>query len=232
MKLIYFVSSNCISRLKLPDFQIMDEKINIQIRPIQDRDTGETLAIYRPYVEQSATSFEYDAPTESEWLERIEKTIAEYPWLVIEFENKVIGYAYASKHRTRTAYSWSVESTVYIDHNFHELGFGKVLYQTLFDILRLQGYRNVYAGVTLPNSKSVRLHKSMGFYEVGVFKNIGYKFGNWYDTGWFQLHLSDPATAPGTLRYLPEIQSDPQYEEILANANKLLKMKYLEKNEN
>lgn len=207
----------------------MYDKIKILIRPIQKGDIVETLAIYRPYVEQSVTSFEYVAPSESEWLERIEKTDAEYPWLVIEFENKVIGYAYASKHRHRTAYNWSVESAVYIDQNFHGFGIGKVLYSTLFDILRLQGYRNVYAGITLPNAKSVSLHKSMGFYEVGIFKKIGYKFGAWHDTGWFQLHLNETEEAPCLIKSPAELRSDPLFTEIINKANQMLNLKYLEK---
>lgn len=198
------------------------------IRPLEPEDVVEIREIYRYYVEKTTVSFEYELPTDAEWLDRIRNIHSEYPWLVMEFKQKIVGYAYASKHRSRKAYNWSVESAVYIDQKYHGLGLGKVLYSALFDILRLQGYRNVYAGITLPNFKSVRLHESMGFSDVGVFRKIGYKFGAWLDTGWFHLNLSDSDIPPGILKSPDEVQSDPQYDEILIHANRLLNTKHAE----
>ncbi len=198
------------------------------IRPITPGDFAGTRDLYRHYIEASTASFEYLVPSQNEWKDRINAIILEYPWLILEYENRIIGYAYASKHRYRTAYSWSVESTVYIEQIYQGLGMGKVIYSALFDILRLQGYRNIYAGITLPNEKSVRLHQSMGFYEVGVFKKIGYKFGSWHDTGWFQMHLDDTGEAPGLIKSSAEVQSDPVFHEILNNAAHQLNIKYLE----
>lgn len=167
----------------------MDNKFSIRL--ITESDASEVLEIYKPYVLNTIISFEYEIPTLEEYLHRIRTNTAEYTWLVCLKDNKIIGYAYASKHRYRTAYQWSPESTVYLALEFHRKGIARILYETLFSMLRLQGYFNVYAGVGLPNEKSVGFHKSLGFEEIGIFKKVGYKHGNWHDTHWFQLHLTE-----------------------------------------
>jgi L-amino acid N-acyltransferase YncA len=109
----------------------------------------------------------------------------------------VIGYAYVSKHRDREAYQWCVESSVYVLEDYHQKGIAKELYSHLFEILRNRGYINVYAGITLPNPKSYSFHTRMGFEPVGVYKNIGYKLGQWHDVAWLvktiNEHTDDPA---------------------------------------
>ncbi len=145
--------------------------------------------------------------------------IADYPWLVCEYNNEIIGYAYGSRHRYRTAYSWSPESTVYISDKFHRLGIARVLYEALFELLKLQGYVNVYAGVSLPNPKSEDFHQALGFYEIGVFKKIGFKHGGWRDTRWFQLHLVQHPDNPLKPKKLPEVQNTPAFNAILEAAN-------------
>lgn len=169
---------------------------NLLIRTIAEADTEEVLAIYAPYITSSAATFEYEVPSIAEFRARITELTANYPWLVCVVDGKVIGYAYASKHRYRAAYDWCVESTIYVAPAYHGKGIARLLYETLFAALRLQGYVNVYAGVTLPNAGSEALHRAMGFGEIGIFKNIGYKFGRWHDVKWFQLaltaHIADP----------------------------------------
>lgn len=190
-----------------------------QIRLIQLRDADETLDIYRPYVENTIISFEYEVPSREDWIKRIETNAAEYPWLVCEHQKKIIGYAYGSKHRYRTAYMWSPESTVYLSGAYHQKGIARILYQTLFDLLRLQGYVNVYAGVALPNEKSEKLHEAMGFREIGIFKKIGYKHGAWRDTRWFQLHLIEHPLNPSKPVSISDLQTNPGFEKIMAEAN-------------
>lgn len=189
------------------------------IRLIHPNDAQATLEIYRPYVEKTIISFEYDAPGIDEWETRIKTITADYPWLVCEHNNEIIGYAYASKHRNRTAYSWAVESTIYLSEKFHHKGIAGILYETLFELLRVQGYINVYAGVGVPNIKSEKFHLAAGFYEIGYFKNIGFKFGAWHDTRWFQLHLTDHPANPMKPKTLPEILDTPALKTILENAN-------------
>jgi L-amino acid N-acyltransferase YncA len=191
---------------------------NITIRLINLNDAQATLEIYRPYVEKTIVSFEYDAPSIEEWETRIKTITAEYPWIVCEHNNEVIGYAYASKHRYRTAYSWAVESAIYLSEKFHHKGIASILYKTLFDLLRLQGYVNVYAGVTVPNIKSEKFHLASGFYDIGYFKNIGFKFGAWHDTRWFQLHLTEHPANPTMPKKMPDIVDTPAVKSILDNA--------------
>lgn len=195
---------------------------DFKIRLINLSDTKAVLEIYRPYVEKTAISFEYDVPDLQEMESRIKTNTAEYPWLVCEYKNEVIGYAYGSKHRYRTAYSWSAESTVYLSDKFHRKGIARVLYEALFAMLKLQGYVNVYAGVTVPNVKSEEFHQAVGFYEVGVFKKIGFKFGTWYDTRWFQLHLVEHPAEPEKLKTLSEVQNTIEFKAILDEANSRL----------
>lgn len=165
------------------------------IRMATEADGDAVQAIYAPYVRDTFISFELDVPGVDEMRERIRKTLALFPWLVYENDQgRVAGYVYASRHRERAAYQWSVDGAVYIDNSAHRQGIGRRLYTSLFALLRLQGLYNVYAGITLPNEGSVGLHKAVGFQPVGVYKNVGYKLGAWHDVSWWSLALQ-PATA-------------------------------------
>lgn len=166
------------------------------IRPIQSKDTEEVLSIYAPYVQNTSITFDYELPSKAEFIDKIESIRHDYPWLVCLSDNKIVGYAYGSKHRYKTAYKWSVESTIYVAQGFHRLGVARLLYESLFKILKSQGFFNVYAGVTMPNVSSEEFHKSMGFTEIGIFKNIGYKLGKWHDVKWFQFHLAEHIENP------------------------------------
>jgi L-amino acid N-acyltransferase YncA len=158
-----------------------------------ERDGAAVAAIYAPYVESGAVSFEEVAPDAAEMGRRIEGLSATHPWLVLERGGVVVGYAYGSPHRGRAAYRWTAEVSVYVDRARHRQGSARVLYAALLDLLRQQGFRMAVAGVTLPNDASVRLHEAFGFQPVGVFHRIGHKEGAWHDVGWWELDL-----APGT----------------------------------
>lgn len=192
------------------------------IRTAIEGDAQELLNIYSPYVRDTIISFEYEVPSLAEFKQRIITNTEEYPWLVCLYEGKIIGYAYGSKHRYRTAYQWSPESTVYMLPGFHRKGIARVLYETLFNLLRLQGYFNVYAGVALPNDKSVGFHKALGFDELGIFKKVGYKHGNWHDTHWFQLHLFEHALAPLPPKKTAEVENSAEFATIINQANEKL----------
>lgn len=192
------------------------------VRPITKNDTGAVLDIYRAYVLTTAITFEYDVPTEDEFLQRIAINTIDYPWLVCVDNDNIVGYAYGSKHRYKTAYQWSPESTIYLSAEAQGKGIGRVLYETLFAILKLQGYFNVYAGVALPNDKSERLHRALGFIEIGDFKKIGYKLGQWHDVRWFQLHLAEHIDNPPTPKTTREIIDSETCNLILSKANERL----------
>ncbi len=193
------------------------------IRLITKNDADEVLSVYKYYVDNTVVSFEYEAPTKDEYTQRIITNTEKYPWLVCLHNNKIIGFAYASTHRYRTAYLWSPESTIYFAPDFHTKGIGRIIYETLFLLLKLQGYYNVFAGITLPNEKSVGLHRALGFKEVGIFKNIGYKHGNWHHTHWFQLDLAEHILNPPTPKKFNEVITTPVFQSILATANERIK---------
>ena len=152
--------------------------------------------IYRPYVETTAFTFEIEPPTEAEMRRRIGDTLISYPWLVYESGGRILGYAYASAHRARAAYRWSVDTAIYVDSGSHRRGLGRELYGGLFPLLVRQGYFNAYAGITLPNAPSVGLHEAVGFEPVGVYRNVGFKMGAWHDVGWWVLRLQPHASNP------------------------------------
>lgn len=122
----------------------------------------------------------------------ISETLKTFPYLVATIENQVVGYAYAGSLRSRCAYSWSVEVSVYISNKFHRRGIGKALYLKLFEILKSQNVVNVFAGIALPNEASLKMHGNLGFQKIGVYKNIGFKHNKWWDVSWWQLPLQSP----------------------------------------
>lgn len=152
-------------------------------------DAPAVAAIYRPYVESTSITFEIVVPDADEMRSRIVGTLERYPWLVWEDDGTVHGYAYASAHRSRAAYQWSVDVAIYIDENHHRRGIGKALYGSLFERLVGQRFVNAYAGITLPNAGSVGLHEALGFRPVGVYHDVGFKMGRWHDVGWWHRGL-------------------------------------------
>jgi phosphinothricin acetyltransferase len=169
-------------------------------------DAGALLAIYAPVVRTSAITFEYEPPSEAEFAERIRSVTTRWPWLVAERAGLMAGYAYGTTWRSRAAYQWNVETTVYVAPDAHRQGVGRALYRALLACLRLQGYRLALGCITLPNAASVGLHETHGFRQVGVHRAAGYKLGRWHDVGFWELELGsridvDPAVpvAPAAL---------------------------------
>ena len=138
------------------------------------------------WVEETATSFELTVPTVADFVARIETIVATYEWLVADLGGDLAGYAYASPHRTREAYQYSTEVSVYIHARYRGQGLGKDLYSALFDSIRKLGFHYAYAGIALPNDPSIALHKACGFTEIGTFREVGYKLGAWHDVSWWQ----------------------------------------------
>ena len=159
-------------------------------------DGAACAAIYAPHVEGSAVSFEERAPDAAEMAARIERYGASHAWLVAEREGEVVGYAYATAFNERPAYRWSTSVSVYIAGDARGEGVGRALYEALFDRLRERGFRMACAGITLPNEASVGLHESLGFKQIGVNPEIGFKNGAWRDVGWFQLELAPRPDGP------------------------------------
>lgn len=176
----------------------------IQIRMAEEADAMDLLNIYKPYIETPIT-FECEVPSIETFSQRIREITADYPYLVCETDGKIVGYAYAHRHKERAAYRWNAELSIYIDEQDAGRGIGKMLYHALIHILVLQNVKNVYGGVTMPNPKSEGLHKFFGFQAVGIYHNTGYKCGKWHDVIWFEKQIGEYDSMPYDFLSIPKI---------------------------
>jgi L-amino acid N-acyltransferase YncA len=160
------------------------------IRAATADDAGAVAAIYNHYIATTTISFEEQPVAATEMAGRIANVGATLPWLVCEQDGVVMGYAYATPWRVRSAYRFSVESSVYVSPEHGRMGIGSRLYRALLDELRTRGLHMVIGGIAQPNEASVALHESMGFEKVAHFKEVGMKFGRWVDVGYWELRLS------------------------------------------
>lgn len=161
----------------------------LNIRSATARDAPAIQAIYAPIVRGTAISFEDVPPTAEEMAQRITIVSEAYPYLAAERDGTVVGYAYGSVHRARPAYRHSVEVTVYVRESARGTGVGRALYRALLPALAEGGFHMAFAGIALPNPGSIALHEAVGFEQIGVFREIGFKFGRWHDVGWWQRAL-------------------------------------------
>ncbi len=158
----------------------------MRIRPATTADATAIAAIYAPYVTGTTISFEEIAPSPAEMATRIAAILPHFPYLVAEADGAIAGYAYCSQHRTRAAYRTSVDVAIYVDAAAHGRGIGRALYTDLLEAARQSGYHAAFAGIALPNTPSIALHKAMGFTLVGIYREVGCKFGRWLDVAWYQ----------------------------------------------
>jgi len=159
------------------------------IRNVNIEDAGAICDIYNHYVLNTAITFEEAPVSIKEIQSRIAEVTSSLPWYVSEENGKVIGFAYASKWKSRCAYRFSVESTAYLHPDFIGKGIGRRLYRSLISELRNRSLHGVIGGIALPNEGSVALHERLGFVKVAHFKEVGWKFGQWIDVGYWQLIL-------------------------------------------
>ncbi len=187
----------------------------MRLRFAEPGDGAAMAEIYAPIVAATAISFEEAPPDAAIMSERIARQPADKPWLVAERNERLLGYAYASVFRARTAYRFGVEVAVYVAPEARRSGIARTLYDALFAVLAAQGYRRAFAGVTLPNEASNALHRAAGFAEIGTFAAAGWKFGSWHDVRFYArtlrtldapehdplaLHAVDPAILALALR--------------------------------
>ncbi|HEU4472935.1 MAG TPA: GNAT family N-acetyltransferase [Flavisolibacter sp.] len=177
----------------------------VELRMATVSDAREILDIYAPYILDSAFTFENELPPLEQFAGRIETCTKKFPWIVCEIDGTIAGYVYASPHRDRDAYQWTCECSVYVHSGFHGKGLARELYSILFSMLKVQGLRSVYAGITLPNEPSVRLHESCGFEWFVTYDNVGYKLGSWHKVGWWRLQLNDFDLQPSPPLKLPDL---------------------------
>lgn len=187
----------------------------VVIRTAQPQDAQELLAIYAPYVERTAITFEYEVPGPEEFRERIENTLKKYPYLVAERAGELLGYAYTGPFVGRAAYGWSAEVSIYLRQDSRKMGIGRRLYERLENISRSQNITNLNACIGCPEQEdehltnnSLRFHAHMGYDMVGVFHRCGYKFGTWYDMAWMEKLIGEHRSNPFPVIPFPELISE------------------------
>ena len=169
---------------------------NVIIRPAKTSDAAAIRRLYAPYVTHTAITFDEKVPTVAAMAHKIRDIKKTHPFLVAEHNDKLVGYAYATPFRPRASFRWSVETTVYVDPNYHRRGIARALYKLLLRMLKRQNFVTAYAVITLPGPASVALHESFGFKPIAVLKNTGYKLAAWRDVGLWEMRLNEPTGNP------------------------------------
>lgn len=190
-----------------------DRKKGIRVATPQDAEA--LLAIYAPYVTDTAITFEYEVPSLTEFRERIRHTLERYPYLVMEQDGEILGYAYAGPFKERAAYDWAVETTIYVKQGMKKQGIGRKLYQVLEDTLIRQNILNLNACIGYPTVEdeyltrnSMEFHQHLGYRLVGQFYQCGYKFGRWYDMVWMEKLVGEHGVEPVRVKPFPELQQE------------------------
>ncbi len=179
------------------------KQFDFSIRAATPDDAGELLAIYTPYVTNTAISFECEVPGLSEFQKRIENTLKRYPYLLAESAGEILGYAYTGPFVGRAAYDWAAETTIYLKTDKKKMGIGRALYEALEKVSRAQNILNLNACIGYPEAddeyltgNSVQFHGHMGYRMVGEFHKCGYKFGRWYNMVWMEKILGEHGERP------------------------------------
>lgn len=159
------------------------------VRPATQHDAPACVAIYRPYVEHTAISWEIEVPSLAEMAARIAAAREAHEWLVLERDNRIIGFAYGHTLHRVASYRWSAETGIYVSPDHHRGGGGRELYTRLLRRLAERGYRQAFAGITQPNEASNAFHRSLGFQDAGLYRRVEWKHDRWHDVAWMQLDL-------------------------------------------
>lgn len=178
----------------------------VRVRPATGDDMPAICDIINHFIHASWVNFRTRPQTPEEWRSSWEHTRERYPWLVATARDRVIGVAYAGAYKPREAYNWCAEVTVYVAADLRRRGVGRALYGRLLPILEAQGYRSLVAVIALPNPASVALHEAFGFEHVGTLQRVGFKLGEWHDTGFWQRMLPGGNAAPAAIRRVAEVE--------------------------
>ena len=179
------------------------------IRTARDDDAAAIHAIYAPSISDGVATFETELPGVDTMRERLRTRLKHYPWLVWEEGGEVLAYAYAGRFRERAAYDWIAETSIYVRPDAHRRGIARKLYGVLLDVMRLQGITQAVGVITLPGTASVAMHEAMGFTSAGVWRQCGYKLGQWWDVGVWQKELQPATNPPPAVTPFPRLAPGP-----------------------
>ena len=149
-----------------------------------ERDAAGILAMYAPYIEKTAITFETEVPSLAEFTRRVAGISADFPYLVLEIDGELAGYAYAHRQAERAAYAWNAELSIYLAESWRGRGLGAPLYHLLEALLAMQGYVNLYGVITASNRASIAMHEKLGYRQIGLYEKTGWKFDQWHDVAW------------------------------------------------
>ena len=158
-----------------------------------ERDAAGILAVYAPYIRETAITFETEVPALPAFAQRVAGICAEFPYLVLEVDGELAGYAYAHRQAERAAYAWNAELSIYLAGKWCGKGLGAPLYRLLESLLAMQGYVNLYGVITASNAGSIRLHERLGYRRIGLHERTGWKFGRWHDVAWLHKRVREGA---------------------------------------
>ena len=188
------------------------------IRTARDEDAAAIHAIYAPSVRTGVATFETELPGVDAMRGRLRTRLQHYPWLVWEDAGEVLAYAYAGRFRERAAYDWIAETSIYVRHDAQRRGIARRLYGVLLDVMRLQGITQAVGVITLPGTASVAMHEAMGFTPAGIWRQCGYKLGQWWDVGVWQKELQVAASPPRAVTPFPDLAGAAALQRLLTAA--------------
>lgn len=205
-------------------FQMENPVTNVNIRLATEADAESILKVYAPYIIGTTITFEYDVPTVEEFAQRLRVIRQTYPILVCELEAQIIGYAYAAVFKPRSAYQWTAESVVYFNQQRIGKGYGRILYEGLIDVLRLQGICQAIAVVTSRNQRSIDFHEKFGFKKSAQLQKVGYKFGEWLDVDWMQYQFAPLHDEPIPIKTIDDIKESDAFRVLLSDINRKINL--------
>lgn len=187
------------------------------------RDAAKILSIYAPYIQKTPITFETEVPSPESFRQRVKEIAQQFPYLVLEMDGEMVGYAYAHRQAERAAFAWNAELSIYLKEGFTGRGLGVPLYTLLEELLAMQGYVNFYGVITGSNAASIAMHEKMGYSVIGRHERTGFKFGAWHDTVW--LHKRVKEGAPGAIVPVHALDAETVRERI-ESAQKKIEEKY------
>lgn len=181
---------------------------SISFRLATTDDANALLNIYAYYVQETNITFEYEVPSLTEFTQRIQNVTAKFPYVVAIIDGKIIGYAYVSVFRSRAAYNWGVETSIYLDKNFSGQKIGEKLYRLLEEIVKLQNITNLIASITYPNPHSMSFHEKLGYKKIAHFTKCGYKSGKWCDMIFMEKFINEHTIPAKDIIYLANLDKE------------------------